>query len=217
MFIIALMALKGGVSKTTLAANVACMAWGDAALREYDRRVCLIDLDFAQGSLTAVHRLRGCAGPDLLAIEEFADLPHLIASAERAGYPVCVIDTAGQDTPALSMVADVADLCIVPVGPSELDFLGVLPTLQMLRRKDATFRVVLARTWHSESAATKILRERLQPEGLLFATRIAERVAYKEAIRYGQAVTEFDPACRAGEEMTAFYCEVKEALGGFAA
>jgi cellulose biosynthesis protein BcsQ len=105
----------------------------------------------------------------------------------------------------------------VPVGPSELDFLGVLPTLQMLRRKDANFRVVLARTWYTETAAMTILRERLQPEGLLFATRIAERVAHKEASRYGQAVTEFDPARRAGEEMTAFYCEVKEALGGFAA
>jgi hypothetical protein len=64
---------------------------------------------------------------------------------------------------------------MVPAGPSELDFLGLLPTLQMLRRKDANFRVVLARTWHAETTAMTVLRDRLQPKGLLFATRIAER------------------------------------------
>jgi chromosome partitioning protein len=108
----------------------------------------------------------------------------------------------------------VADLCLVPVGPSELDFDGIAPTVQMLRRKGVRFGIVQTRMYFADTAESRDWRRRLAQLGPVMRNRIAERVAYKKSIAKGLAVTEYDPFGRAGGEMMRLFIEVKETLQG---
>jgi cellulose biosynthesis protein BcsQ len=214
MFKVAVMAQKGGVSKSTLLVNLAYLAYCDAELEAFEKRACMIDLDQVQQSLTMLHRMRLRVGPDLKAVESFRNLPEVVSATSKEGYKWLFIDTAGQDNPGLSLVVDAVDLCLVPVGHSELDFDGIVPTVQMLRRKGALFRIIQTKVYFAETVESREWRRRLQRLGPVMRSRIAERVAYRKSIGKGLAIAEFDPYGRAGEEMMRAFIEVKEIVRG---
>ena len=117
---IAFLTQKGGAGKTTLAASLAVAA---AAAGE---RVVALDFD-PQGSLARWGKRRESANaPHIVVVEplEVERLPRLSVIIDRlrdAGFTLAVFDTAGAHTGALGLVAECADLCLLPARPTLLD------------------------------------------------------------------------------------------------
>ncbi|MFZ5478715.1 MAG: AAA family ATPase [Myxococcota bacterium] len=122
MFTIAVANLKGGCGKTTLATNLA------AHYARQGMRTVLADADRQRCAL-AWASLRGEGLPPLEAVEVDRDDLRL---PKRAAY-VIVDAPAGLRKKEVDALASLADLLVVPVGPSAFDEAGTLRFLDALR------------------------------------------------------------------------------------
>ena len=110
---LAFVSQKGGSGKSTMASSVAVVA------HHTNEKVCVIDMD-PQGSLTNWARLRAAGDIEVLA-SGAAGLPALLATLERRGVTLALLDTPGAEGAASSAAMRVADLNIVPSRPSLFD------------------------------------------------------------------------------------------------
>ena len=110
---IAFVTQKGGAGKTTLAASLAVAAAGAG------ERVIALDFD-PQGSWARWGQRRGSANPpNKILVEQFeaARLPRLQAILQRiadTGFTLAIFDTPGADSEAVRVVAEAADICLLP-------------------------------------------------------------------------------------------------------
>jgi chromosome partitioning protein len=86
---LAFVSQKGGSGKSTLASSVA------VAAHQTNEKVCVIDMD-PQGSLTNWARIRAAGDIDVLA-SGAARLPALLATLERRGVTLAILDTPGAE------------------------------------------------------------------------------------------------------------------------
>lgn len=193
MAVIAVIALKGGVGKTSLTGSLA------VALAER-RRVLALDLD-PQRSLEAW----ASAGPGVLAglvrpvdATQPARFRAAIQTATREAERV-LLDTPPGFHDAALLAAVVADVVLLPVGPSPLDLLALERALEVVRqaqqeRGDGRPRIGLVpnRLQHGTSlgrelpAALKRYGERVLPS-------VRHAVAIPEAALEGRTVNESRP------------------------
>jgi len=110
---IAFVSQKGGSGKSTIASSLAVAAY------ETKEEVCVVDMD-PQGSLTRWAKIRAAGDIDVIA-SGAARLPALLASLERKGVTLAILDTPGAEGAASSSAMRVADLNIVPSRPSMFD------------------------------------------------------------------------------------------------
>jgi chromosome partitioning protein len=197
---VALLTQKGGAGKTTLAASLAVAA---AAAGE---RVIALDLD-PQASLArwAARRKPGNAAHVLL-VEPFESerLPRLGAILEGlagAGFTLAIFDTAGADGAAVRLVAQGADLCLLPARPTLLDVDATTATFRsvFLAKRKVAFVLNQCLPTSSRSRTTEAAKG-LTHLGLL-APMISARIDFQDAIATGLGVTEYAPASRAAEEI----------------
>ena len=136
---IAFVTQKGGAGKTTLAASLAVAAAGAG------ERVIALDFD-PQGSLARWGQRRGSANaPHKILVEQFeaARLPRLQAILQRiadSGFTLAVFDTPGADSEAVRVVAETADICLLPARPTHLDVeatAGTFRAIYLAKRKAA--------------------------------------------------------------------------------
>jgi chromosome partitioning protein len=208
MFVILFMAQKGGVAKTTLLWNLAIMA----CLAGY--RVCLIDFDEVQASLTRLVERRELNPWFQLLKTDFTDLRTKLTQAAADGFQYCFIDTAGEDNPAFSRIVELADFVVVPCGESDLDLASIESTLAILRRQNAPHAILPARVYHTETVGTREWRERMTLLAPTFETQMTELVCFKRSIDEGLSVAEYHSTGRAADEIMQTYLELKYALEG---
>ncbi len=110
---IAFVSQKGGSGKSTIASSLA------VAAREAEEKVCVVDMD-PQGSLASWARTRAAGDIEVIA-SGAARLPDLLASLERKGVTLAILDTPGAEGAASSAAMRAADLNIVPSRPSLFD------------------------------------------------------------------------------------------------
>ena len=123
---IAVIARKGGSGKTTVAVHMAIAAH----LRGY--RTLLADSD-PQRSSSTVLRGRAGAGPTFTETSG-PELFGVQASAVRADIDACVIDTAAGAEDELAHAIVLADLSLLVIRPTFLDFAAAIRTVEVLRR-----------------------------------------------------------------------------------
>ena len=203
---IAFVTQKGGSGKSTLASSLA------VAASEAGERVFVFDMD-PQQSLSKWSKTRGesdipveCVTPGKLAAA--------LAALEKAGVTLCLIDTAGAETPASAAAMKAADLCVVPSRPNAFDLWSTEMTRKTLRemRRDYVFLLNQCPPAQQSARVSEGVAA-LEAMGGLVSPLIAARVDYQEAARHGFGVTELNPSGSAAAEMRKLWASLKRRVG----
>jgi chromosome partitioning protein len=213
MGIIAVAGRKGGIGKSTIAGNLA----GEFAAM--GRSVAALDADpqhslaawAAQGEGTlskCVERVENGKGEDLRA--------HTRRVAKTAD--IVVIDTPPGITETLYDAAMVADIVLLPCGPSPLDLFALKDALSLTLKARAERRSKKPRVRFVPSRVTmntnlgRGLSSSLENMGKKVLPGISQRVAVAEAVNYGLTVREYSGAAVSQEEFRALAKAVEKIL-----
>jgi chromosome partitioning protein len=211
---IAFLTQKGGAGKTTLAASLAVAA---AAAGE---RVVALDFD-PQGSLARWGKRRESANaPNAVVVEPFEieRLPRLGAILDGlagAGFTLAVFDTAGTHTGALRLVAECADLCLLPARPTLLDVEATAASFRAVyvAKRKAAFVLNQCPPTYRSSRASEAAKD-LTRLGVLAEPMLSARIDYQDAIAAGLGVTEHAREGRAAQEIEALWSWIRTQFEG---
>lgn len=213
MPIIAITGRKGGVGKTTIAANLA------VELVALGRRVAVLDAD-PQQSLSAWAGLGEGVLAECVELVDTSNPARFRAKVEETARDVdrVLIDTPpGFSDPAL-LASLVADLVLLPAGASPLDMMAARDALDLAReareqRRDGKpmIRLVAAKVQFQTNLG-KDLGPSLGKLGEKVLPAVGLRVVVAEAALQGLGVGEYAPGSRAHEEFVALAKAVERLL-----
>jgi chromosome partitioning protein len=202
---IAFVSQKGGSGKSTLASSLA------VAAHEMKEEVCVIDMD-PQGSLAHWGKTRTASDIDVIG-SGAARLPALLASLERKGVTLAILDTPGAEGAASSAAMRIADLNIVPSRPSMFDLWASARTRAALEEIGSKFVFLLNQCPPAQQTAhVQDGVEALEEMGELISPLIVARGDYQEAVRHGWGVTELNPYGAAAQEMNGLWRSISRRL-----
>ena len=200
MDIIGIFAQKGGVGKTHLGTN-----WAVEAERSGVGSVAVLDLD-PQGTAASWSQRRldfqKKDSPIMLraGVEQLGDV---LYACRQEGVDLLFVDTnPGVERP-VTATAEVADLAVIPSGPSIADMESIGPTVAIVRGSSLPGCIVLNQgrpgsPINMEAAST------LQGYDLpVCPTLIMRRAAIMDAFVDGRAASELDPRGKAAAEISA--------------
>jgi chromosome partitioning protein len=187
---------KGGAGKTVLATNLA-VEGSRAGLK-----TLLIDLD-PQQSATKWWEARDAEDPLLIKCPYHQLVENLIL-AEKQGFHLVIIDTAGREGLNHTEAIEKATFAIVPCQPSLDDCRSALPTVDILKRFNIPFAFVVTRcpTSGEDLQETK---NSLSAVGLVCGTPTIERKCYKRAYAQNLSVSEYDAKDKGAGEIKAIF------------
>jgi chromosome partitioning protein len=181
--IIALLTIKGGAGKTTLAA---CLG---AELHHQGKQITLLDAD-PQESLTAWHG----NGGKLSEIALITDASESVAdtATQAAQKNLVIVDTAGFANSTTIGIAAIANTLLIPCRASGIDARQALQTINLCqainqqRNKPARIKVVM--TAVNRSAIVSHIRNEMTASGAeVMGCEIGQRTSYPEAELSGSA------------------------------
>ena len=209
---IAFITNKGGVGKTTLAASIAVAAANDG------EKVIALDLDPQALLLGWGQRRIAADARNAVLIEplEHERLPRLQAILEglaSVGFTLAVFDTAGADNASTRLLAEAADLCLLPARPSRMDVDSTAATFRIafLAKRQAAFILNQCPTAYSSTRTTGCA-EGLTRLGVLAEPMVCARMDFQDAIGAGLGVTEYAPESRAAQEIRALWSWIRVRL-----
>jgi chromosome partitioning protein len=206
---IAVVSLKGGSGKTTVAAHLALAAH----LRGLDTLV--VDID-PQRSARDVLAARATLGPPCVA-STGAQLREAKASAACLHKRMLVIDTPAAAGSDAGVAITSADLTLLVARPTLLDLAGLAHTLMLVRRLQKPAVVVLNQApvtrGHIEPPQVRRALSALDYLGAPVAPAILRaRLAYQTALESGRSAEETADSA-AAREVAALWTCVDRALG----
>ena len=204
MVVIAFLAQKGGVGKSTLSINVA-----DALHRE-SNRVLVIDAD-PQASASDWSSVRPSAPWRVISLPP-ADLSAGVLTHAQAHDHVIIDGPPGAVAITRAIIV-AADLVIIPMVPSALSKWSADMTMQQIHQaaihKPSLQAAVVITQAIPRTTIANVLRDSLTDAGLpVLATTIVSRVAHAEALSQGLTIYEYQPHGAAALEITQLVHEI---------
>lgn len=194
---IAIIAQKGGATKTTLAIHLAVEAVND------DKEVMIIDLD-PQASATKWKEIREGETPLVVSIHS-AMLDKTLKMAREAGAELVIIDTAPHSDNTSLTAAEKADLIIIPTRTGLLDLQTVNSSVNITKLTNKPAVIILSAIPVRGTLADEA-RQALEVLGIEVSPHsTAYRAAYSNAINAGQTAQEYEPKGKASEEVKELY------------
>ena len=192
----AVIALKGGSGKTTVAAHLALAAH----LRGVDTLVADID---PQHSIRDVLSARETPGPDCVA----SSGPKLLSAQFAAAglkKDLLVIDTPAAVVEEVGEAIVLADLAVMVVRPTLLDIAGLVRTFTMVRKLGKLATVVVNQAPVArESIEAPLVRRALKGLDYMQApvapVIVRSRAVYQTALERGRSAEETSDRAAAGE------------------
>lgn len=197
---------KGGAGKTTLAAHIAVAAELAGA-----GPVVLIDTD-PQGSLSAWWNSREAKAP-ALAVVALDELAEKLAALAEAGFKLAVIDTPPAITAAITQVAKLADLILIPTRPSPHDLRAVGSTVDIAKDAGRPFAFVVTQAKPTARLTVQAVAA-LSAHGPVAPAIAHDRVDYAASMVDGRTVQETDAKGRSAEEVGQLLAFVQERMSG---
>jgi chromosome partitioning protein len=211
---IAVIARKGGSGKTTVAVHLAIAAH----LR--GRQVLLADSDRQQSACTVL-RGRNGAGPNF-AQTSGAEICNLQRVAVRRKMDAMVIDTAAGAEEDLAHAIVVADLTLLVIRPTFLDFAAAVETAAVLRRMGRPGLIVLNQAPVARAGVEPPLVRKAQEAVRLMRlplapTMLRSRNVYQQALESGRSAEEIGAGGPAAQEAADLWRFVERVAFGAAA
>lgn len=213
MQVIGVAGRKGGSGKTTLAVHLA------AELASRRRSVVLVDCD---QQASASH----WAEPEKLPmpvhhmpLELGGNVARWSKAIRSLDVAYVVLDSPPHLDAALGGIIGLADLAVVPCGPSGLDLVATAETVSLIRdiraaRGDGKPRVILVpNRVDRRTGSGRELSKELHDMGEQVAGEIGARTAFSDAFNAGVWVGKYAPGSAAHQEMQSFADEVLAYLG----
>lgn len=183
MKVIAIIAQKGGVGKTTLSINLAVQASKNSL------NSVIIDLDPQQSSSQWKKR-REESEPEVIPGHAI-NLPSIIENAREFGVERLYIDTPPHSTDTALQAAKVSDLIIVPVKASlmDLDTMSNTFDLALLAKKKAITVINMAPT--SGNLALETEKALLDNDYPCAPVKVSQRTAFVRCLLDGRTAIEY--------------------------
>ena len=201
MAIIAVAGRKGGIGKSTIAGNLA------GEFQDMGRSVIVLDADpqhsiaewAAQGEGMLAECVQKIDGGDATMLKSKT-------KAAAAVADIVLIDTPPGMTDVIYQAAMLADLVLLPCGPSPLDLFPLKTTIALALKARAARRSKKPRVRLVPSKVTmntnlgRNLQSSLEAMGKKVLPAICQRVAVAEAVASGLTVREYAPSSTSAEE-----------------
>jgi chromosome partitioning protein len=204
MLTIAVVALKGGVGKSTCSVHLA------VAAQLAGEKVAILDSD-PQHSAAAWGRTREDETPVVVEVDP-SEVPEALAEARKDGYSVVVIDTSPRIEPVAVSTCRASDFVLSPCRPSAFDLDAVAQTVEIIAAagKTASSALVLngCPTRAPEVGEARIVLGR--SEIALAPVELGLRRSYARAVQTGRSVQEFDPRGSAATEIADLWTYVRK-------
>lgn len=210
--VLAVAGQKGGAGKSTVAI---CLA-AEAVAR--GRRVLLVDAD-PQGTARtwgAVAAETGHPSPTIVAMGATMHKPGQLLQAAQS-FDLVVIDCPGKLGDIQRSALLVADVALLPCGPSAADAWALSSSIELVHEA-RTFRPTLASAVvitrkQGRTSLGQAAREVLADAGLpVLESELGYRIAFQEALGAGQCVGAYAPRDPASEELRALFDELWPSL-----
>lgn len=205
----AIIAQKGGQSKTTLSTGFAVEAAREGAA------VVILDADDRQGS--ALYWSERREADDIVVKDSsVAGLPLHVSRGRSSGkIDLIIIDTPANSKDIAMLAAEQADFVVIPVAPRGLDVHSILQTVKQVQQAGTPFAVMLTQVPH-QGGEEQEARAGFEGRGVAtFDAKLSFRKDFYKAMPLGLTAAEAEPASRAAAELRAAYSEAKR-LSGFA-
>ncbi len=197
MSVISLVTQKGGCGKTTLATCLAVVA------QQCGSKVVILDAD-PQGTASDWWESREEDTLSLLEVKG-EEIDRAVQSAQSQGYDVILIDTPARTEPVNASAAQAADFCLIPCQPTLADMRAQSPTVQTVRHLEKRGAFVLTRCPPRGQRAKEAERGLLVFGLPVSPVTIVNRNDYPDAYGHSMGVTEYEPAGKAAQEITALW------------
>jgi chromosome partitioning protein len=209
--VIALVNLKGGCGKSTIAVNLACELAGGG------RRVWLVDTD-AQG--TATHWLSRGSLPvqgQYMPLETEEDGQRLVSVVAARQDQFVVVDAPAHVKAATLAAGKIADLVLAPVTASGIDLIATTSAIELIRaarsaRGGAPKCLIVPSKIDRRTDAGRRIEEQLRSFGEPVGPAIHQRTAFVEAFGAGKWIGDFAPQSPAHYDISSLAIAVKRTL-----
>jgi chromosome partitioning protein len=210
--VIAVLNLKGGCGKSTIAINLACELAGTSD------PVLLIDND-SQG--TASHWLSHGRLPvqgEFMPLENDEDGERLVRAVAARNERYVVLDAPAHVGAAALAAGKIADLVLVPVTASGVDLVAtravvdIIRQARVLRRGGAPKCLIVPSKIDRRTDAGRRIDEQVGQFGEPVGPAIHQRTAYVDAFGAGQWIGQYAPESPAHYDIRALAMAVKRSL-----
>ena len=210
--VIAVVNLKGGCGKSTIAVNLACeLACGGD-------RVLLVDNDSQGTSTHWVSHGRLPVEGEFMPLENDQDGERLVRAVAARNEHYVVLDAPAHVGAASQAAGRVADLVVIPVTASGVDLVATQAAVELIRKARDARRggspkcLIVPSKIDRRTDAGRHIEDQLRAFGESIGPAMHQRTAFVEAFGAGQWIGDYAPQSAAHYDVSSLAIAVKRSL-----